>query len=290
MKWLGRAAIGGLVAGTYGVVIEAGFMLNTTVYAFTPPHWTPGLKLRVAVLSDPHLIKPHMTVERWQRIINVANAAQPDVTLLLGDFLAHHRFRTGLVTMEEFAASLSSIKAPLGYYAINGNHEWWDDHEVQMTDGMGPPYGTRMLAAAGVPLLNNATKRLEKDGKPFWLSGTDSTVAIFKGRGRFLSRAKLEETMASITDSAPVIHLAHEPDLFTEIPERVSLTLSGHTHGGQVRLFGYSPVVNSSYGNRYAYGHVIENGRHLIVSGGLGCSKLPMRIGVPPEIVLLELG
>jgi uncharacterized protein len=74
------------------------------------------------------------------------------------------------------------------------------------------------------------------------------------------------------------------------VPERVSLTLSGHTHGGQVRLFGYSPVVPSSFGSRYAYGHVIEQGKHLIVSGGIGTSILPIRFGVPPEIVVIDLG
>ena len=87
-----------------------------------------------------------------------------------------------------------------------------------------------------------------------------------------------------MTDDAPVILLAHEPDIFPDVPERVSLTLSGHTHGGQVRLFGYSPVVPSRFGNRYAYGHVVEDDRNLIVSGGLGFSILPVRFGVRPEI------
>jgi len=82
-----------------------------------------------------------------------------------------------------------------------------------------------------------------------------------------------------------------EPSRMTsKVPTRVALTLSGHTHGGQVRLFGYSPVVPSRYGNRYAYGHVVEDGRHLIVSGGLGTSILPLRFGVPPEVVLVDLG
>jgi predicted MPP superfamily phosphohydrolase len=87
--------------------------------------------------------------------------------------------------------------------------------------------------------------------------------------------------------------MAHEPDVFPRVPPRVSLTLSGHTHGGQVRMFGWSPVVPSEFGNRYAYGHVVEGGRHLIVSGGLGtvsAGLAPVRLGVPPEIVVVELG
>ena len=89
-------------------------------------------------------------------------------------------------------------------------------------------------------------------------------------------------------DGEPVILLAHEPDIMPRVPDRVSLVMSGHTHGGQVRLFGWSPVVPSRYGNRYAYGHVREQ-CDLIVSGGLGCSIMPVRFGVPPEIVLVSI-
>ena len=102
----------------------------------------------------------------------------------------------------------------------------------------------------------------------------------------------MPKTLAQITDdTTPAILLAHEPDIFPKVPERFGLTLSGHTHGGQVKLplIG-RPIVPSRFGQRYAYGHVIEDERHLIVSGGLGLSNLPIRFGVPPEIVLLELG
>ena len=88
----------------------------------------------------------------------------------------------------------------------------------------------------------------------------------------------------------PVLLMAHEPDIFPTVTERVSLTLSGHTHGGQIRIFGWSPVVPSRYKNRYAYGHVVEDGRHLLVSGGLGFSILPVRFGMPPEINFVEIG
>jgi uncharacterized protein len=92
-----------------------------------------------------------------------------------------------------------------------------------------------------------------------------------------------------VTDDAPVILLVHEPDVAMRVPSRVALQLSGHTHGGQVRLFGWSPVVPSRYGNRLAYGHARIN-CDVIVSGGLGCSIMPFRLGVPPEIVLVTLG
>ena len=100
----------------------------------------------------------------------------------------------------------------------------------------------------------------------------------------------LAGTLAKITDDAPVILMAHEPDIFPEVPSRVALTIAGHTHGGQIRIFGMTPVVPSKYGSRYAYGHIVEDNRHLVVSAGLGVSGIPLRFGSPPEIVVIELG
>jgi predicted MPP superfamily phosphohydrolase len=133
-----------------------------------------------------------------------------------------------------------------------------------------------------------------KDDKAFWIAGLGDQLALLPhvkyGRRSWQGVDDLDGTLAKIADAAPVLLMAHEPDIFPSIPDRISVTMSGHTHGGQVRLFGYSPVVPSRYKNRYAYGHVVENGRHLIVSGGLGCSIVPIRFGSPPEIVMLEPG
>lgn len=113
-----------------------------------------------------------------------------------------------------------------------------------------------------------------------------------RGRGRFDGADDLPGTLARIPDDGnPVLLLAHKPDIFPQVPARVSLTLSGHTHGGQVALPVLGrPIVPSSCGERFAYGHIVEDDRHLIVSGGLGCSMPPVRFGVPPEIILIELG
>jgi uncharacterized protein len=288
-KWLSGLALSGLATATYGFIIEPGLRLRTTTYAFTPPRWTPGLKLRIVMLADPHLVEPWMTLNRWQRIIDAANALEPDMHLLLGDYVAGHFYRTGTVKVADGAKIAAALKSRLGTYAICGNHDWWDDKSAQKRKS-GPTMAQTAFEDVGIPVLENRVMRIDNGDKPFWLTGTSSMVAIVKGRGHFESRAQLTETLAQVTDEAPIIHMAHEPDLFVDIPERVSLTVSGHTHGGQVRLFGYSPVVPSSYGNRFAYGHVIEEGRHLVISGGLGCSMIPVRFGSPPEIVVLELG
>jgi predicted MPP superfamily phosphohydrolase len=229
-----------------------------------------------------------MSLARYALVVELANSLAGDLILFLGDYAAGHRFVAQKIPAAESAKISARARAPLGRFAIMGNHDWWDDLTAQK-QGHGPIIGQMALEDAGIPVIENKVVRLAKDGLPFWLTGTASIVAIKKGRGRFESRAELDATLAQVTDTAPIIHLAHEPDLFTKIPDRVSLTLSGHMHGGQVRLFGWSPITPSAYGNRFAYGHIVEEGRHLIVSGGLGCSIIPVRFGVPPEITVVDL-
>jgi predicted MPP superfamily phosphohydrolase len=150
------------------------------------------------------------------------------------------------------------------------------------------------LEAVGIEVYSNRAARLEKNGPGFWLAGVEDQLALRRSMRwkRPLTKGldDLGGTMAQIGDDAPVILMAHEPDIFPAVPQRVSLTLSGHTHGGQVRIFGWSPYSPSRYGDRYVYGHIVEESRHIIVSGGLGCSIAPVRFGVPPEILVIDLG
>lgn len=291
MRVFGVGALASALLGTYAVAIEPLYRLRVVRYAFTPNPWINGLKLRVAVLADLHACDPWMSVERIGRIVEETNALKPDVILLVGDYLSGMTLVTRHIPPSEWAAVLAGLDAPLGRYAVLGNHDWWEDETVQVR-GSGPTMAGQALDAVGIEHLENRAVRLEKGGQPFWIAGLGDQLAFTSTslRRTWQGVDDLPGTLEQLTDDAPAILMAHEPDIFPEVPERVSLTLSGHTHGGQVRLFGYSPVVPSRYGNRYAYGHVIEEGRHLVVSGGLGCSIAPIRFGSPPEIVLLELG
>ena len=291
MRVFGFGALASALLGTYAVAIEPLYRLRVTRYAFTPSRWTPGLKLRVAVLADLHACEPWMDVARIERIVAETNALKPDVILLLGDYLSGMSLVTRHIPPPEWAAALAGLDAPLGRYAVLGNHDWWEDETVQER-GSGPTLAGQALDAVGIAHLENRAVRLAKEGQPFWIAGLGDQLAFTPTSRRRTWRGMddLPGTLAQLTDDAPALLMAHEPDIFPKVPERVSLTLSGHTHGGQVRLFGYSPVVPSRYGNRYAYGHVVEEDRHLIVSGGLGCSIAPIRFGSPPEIVLLDLG
>jgi hypothetical protein len=293
LKTLGVSGAGMVGLSGYGFAVEPMHRLEVTRYAIAPRGWPKGLKVSIAVLADLHAGGPHMPAERIHGIVERTNALKADLIVLLGDFAASHKFKTRSVAPEIWSEALGELKAPLGVHAILGNHDWWDDLHAQRS-GKGPVLGRRMLEREGVPVYENDVVRLVKDGRRFWLAGLGDQLALIKGRRKrawrkFEGVDDLDGTLAKVNDDAPVILLAHEPDIFARVPGRVALTLSGHTHGGQVRLLGYSPMVPSRFGNRFAYGHVIEDGRHLIVSGGLGCSILPVRIGVPPEIVMVDV-
>lgn len=287
---LGTATSSAALAG-YAFGVEPLLRLSTVHHRVRPAGWPTGLALKIAVIADLHACEPWMDVARIDLIVQSVNALEPDLIVLLGDYVAAHRYITGIVPVRLWARSLGQLRAPLGVHAVLGNHDWWDDRAAQRR-GKGPVLARRELEEAGIPVYENDVKRLRHDSHAFWLAGLGDQIALNRGGDslrHFVGVDDLPGTLAQVLDDAPVILLAHEPDIFPEVPERVALTICGHTHGGQVRLLGYSPVVPSRYGNRYAYGHVVEANRHLVVSGGLGCSILPVRFGVPPEITVIEI-
>lgn len=289
-------------AGAGGYALAEPFRLRTVRYRLTPPGWTRGPSLRVAVMTDIHACEPWMPLQRIREIVATTNRLLPDVVFLLGDYVAGDQLGQfgEPVGNDAWAGALSELRAPLGVHAILGNHDWWEDPTVQETRA--GPIGARIaLEAHGIPVYENDVVRLDKDGLPFWVAGLGDQWAFWprdEDYDAFVSGGKvgytgvddLAGTLAKVTDDAPVLLMVHEPDVFPGVPDRVSVTFAGHTHGGQVCLGGYAPIVPSKYGRRYVYGHIVEEGRNLIVSGGLGCSGLPVRFGVPPEIVIVEIG
>jgi predicted MPP superfamily phosphohydrolase len=293
LKGLAALGLSGASFAAYAFGIEPRFMLSVTSYHLTPAGWPKGLHARLAVLADIHAGEPYMPLERIAEIVERTNAVGADAILLLGDYGSAHKYLTRRIPPEESADVLAGLRAPLGVHAVLGNHDWWDDPDAQ-SRGRGPSVGRLALERVGIPVYENHAVRLTKSGRAFWLAGLGDQIAFRTGRvgrrARFRGVDDLSGTLGKVTDDAPIVLMAHEPDIFPKVPGRVSLTISGHTHGGQVRIAGYSPIVPSEFGNRYAYGHVMERDRHLIVSGGLGCAKLPIRFGVPPEIVVIDLG
>jgi len=291
LKFLAALGLSGVAVASFAV-IETLLQPRITRYSFRPNRWPRDLEVTIAVLADMHACEPWMPAERIASIAEITNKLNADMIVLLGDYAAGHRYVTAAVPSTEWAAALGGLKAPLGVHAILGNHDWWDDKAVQRA-GQGVPYGRRALEAVGIPVYENDVVRIKARGGAFWLAGLGDQIAFVPSRrlrpGKRIGVDDLDGTLAKVSDDAPIVLLAHEPDIAARVPERVSLTLSGHTHGGQLRLAGWSPIVPSRYGNRYAYGLVREKS-DLIVSGGLGCSIIPIRFGVPPEIVLVTLG
>jgi uncharacterized protein len=286
--------VGGLGAfatstAAYGFT-EPLLRLHVARYHLSPPRWPANFQLKIAVVADLHACDPWMSLQHIEEIVDRTNSLDADIIVLLGDYVAGHRRVTRIIPAGEWAPALAGLKAPLGVHAILGNHDWWDDRTAQR-DGQGPTIARRALEAAGIPVYENDARRLTKNGHPFWLAGLGDQLAYMPARRfrpvRRIGVDDLGATLAKVSDDAPLILLAHEPDVAVRVPGRVALQLSGHTHGGQVRLFGWSPVSPS--GRRLAYGHIRMN-CDIIVSGGLGCSIMPFRLGVPPEIVLVTLG
>jgi uncharacterized protein len=279
----GAAGLIGLsAAGTvgYAAAIEPQ-QLVVTPYTLKPRGWPAGRKLTITVIADLHAGGPDMPLPNVQRIVDTANALKSDVIVMLGDYIARYRFAVERIPDPVWAAELARLQAPLGVWAILGNHDWWYDLA-----------GVRnALAEVRIPLLENQAVLLGPEGERVWVAGIGDQIAYRIGHGRFRGVDDLPGTLAQVTTDDPVILLAHEPDIFPRVPSRVALTFAGHTHGGQIRVPLIWPAfVPSRYGKRYAYGHVIERERHLIVSGGLGTSIIPARFGVPPEIVHVTLG
>ena len=277
---LGLIALAGTATGAYAGV-EAAEGLVVTRYRLRPAGWPPGQRLTITAIADLHAGGPNMGRARVEEVVAAANLLKSDIVVLLGDYFATHRFVTEVVPPAAWSGALAELKAPLGVWAILGNHDWWYDIA-----------GTRKaLAAVGIPVLENDARLLGEAPHRFWLAGLGDQLAYRRGHGRFEGVDDLPGTLARIGTADPAILLVHEPDIFTQVPGRVALTLAGHTHGGQIRVpLVWPSFVPSMYGARFAYGHVAEQGRHMVVSGGLGTSWIPARLGVPPEIVQIALG
>lgn len=276
---LGLAALTGTGTGGYSY-FEAKSRLSVTRYNVASPRWTSGHKLTITVIADLHAGGPNMTIDRIRNIVEVANNLKSDIVVLLGDYFATHRFVDPVVPHAAWAAELKRLQAPFGTWAILGNHDWWYD-----ITGV-----RKALADVNIPLLENQAVPLGEEGNRFWLAGLGDQIAHRVGHGEFRGEDDLPGTLARVRTDDPIILLVHEPDIFPKVPDRVAVTLAGHTHGGQLRIpFLWPWLVPSAYGARYAYGHIVEDHRPMIVSGGLGTSIVPLRLGVPPEIVQVEI-
>lgn len=236
------------------------------------PGWPPELNgVRVAVLTDLHVGSPFHGLPTLRRIVARTNARRPDLVVLLGDIVTQGIVGGRFVPPESIAPELGMLRAPLGRFAVLGNHDGWLDAARVARD----------LEAAGIVVLRDSAAAVVAHGRTFGVAGVTDL---------WTGRADVPRAVAAAPPGGPLLLLTHNPDIFPGVPPAVALTIAGHTHGGQVRLplLG-RPIVPSRFGQRYAAGHIAEGGRHLFVATGTGTSILPVRFRVPPEIVVLRL-
>lgn len=227
--------------------------------------------LRIAQLSDFH-IDPLYRYGYVQRVVERVNALAPDVIFLTGDY----------VTQDAAAAApladvLVNLRAPFGTYAILGNHDVGHQRHVPVRNG---------FVQAGLPILENEHVPLTRDGQTLVVAG------LADG---WHGRPDLPQALDAAPD-APVIVLLHEPDLVTRYQNepRVIVQLSGHSHGGQIRVPGIGAVYLPRYGQQFDAGIYRVGNLWLNTNVGLGMTSYgittpPVRFNCPPEISLLTL-
>lgn len=230
---------------------------------------------KLGVLSDFHI--PHFVgVEYIERSIRLVLDEQPDLILLPGDFCnSRGMFGTRKdLPVPDLKPFLRSLAAPDGVFGVLGNHDYW----------LNGPGVTKALAKTPVRLLHNQSITLTRGADRLAIVGTPDL---------WEADIELAEAFAGIDADTPRILMQHNPDLAEEFPPgyRVDLQISGHTHGGQVRIpFGPALILPTKYGNKYREG-LVQGPRHRVyITRGVGMSStLPVRFCCPPEATLIEL-
>lgn len=230
-------------------------------------HWPSVFDgLRVAFLTDLHA-SPQTPCAFLERVVDETNRLQPDLILLGGDYVTR-----GTEYIRPVAQVLGKLRAPLGIYGVMGNH----DHVA----GTAPIRSA--LQQVGIVDVTNSGRWLKVDGSRVRIAGVGDL---------WHDRQDLNAALAGVTDRDPVILLSHNPDYAMKLTDlRVGLVLSGHTHGGQIRLPQVGALItNSKYGSRLLSGLISIDILQLYVSRGVGTVVVPLRYGSPPEIALLTL-
>jgi predicted MPP superfamily phosphohydrolase len=274
--WKGLSLTAAFLAATgfYGFEVEPHWIKNTT-YDVATPKWNEP-PLHVAVAADFHVGCPSITLKNLPDLVDRINALRADIIVLPGDFvtmIGDDRVIGGkYVPPEPIAKELARLKAPLGVYAVLGNH-----------DNMNDPSGIRKaLEKNGIRVIDNDAVHIKSKVYDFWVAGlSDDTT----------SKPSWNTAAKKITTDAPVILVMHDPGAFLDKNDRPALSVAGHTHAGQVL-----PTVEKLFHNpysrapmKYLYGHISEDGRDLIVTSGLGTSIVPLRLEARPEIVDVKL-
>ena len=277
------------LAGAAGLALYAGEIERHFIDVTYSDVHIPGLHaafdgMRIAQLSDIHLdiyTEPFFL----HHAVNRINQLNPDMIFLTGDFITgvhgmhrYHRLnRFGQAAAWQCAGILKNLACP-HRYAILGNHDVY----------VGAGVVTEALTHNAIPVLRNAATPIERNGARFWLAGIDDPV-----EGTPVPDLAVPESIRNIPGE-PVVLMCHAPDyvdtlLAQPAGQAVSLMLSGHTHGGQVRLPFVGALSLPPLGKKYVEGWFRLRNLQLHVNRGLGTVGVPFRFDCPPELSMLTL-
>ena len=279
-KFLKAGAVVGasaLVLGTDSVVFEANDprLVRLEIPLTRLPASLDGFT--IAQLSDLHYDE-HFSAVPIRKAVSIVNGLQPDLIALTGDFATVpafsdylHNAKKGAAAAEPCALAIASLRARYGVFAILGNH----DHDSD------PDRVIAALMSQGIQLLRNASHPIEAAGARLWLAGVDDVLT---------GKPDLDVSLKGIPRSEPVVLLAHEPDYADQAAAYpVDLQLSGHSHGGQVRL----PLIGAPFlpdlAKKYPWGLRRVGPLTLYTNVGLGTIRIAARLNCPPEVTLITL-
>ncbi|MBL8182447.1 MAG: metallophosphoesterase [Blastocatellia bacterium] len=245
--------------------------------------------LKIVAVSDIHGGSRGGEVEKIQRIVKTVNEQNPDIIVLLGDFVSEkgEPVKIGeqplLMDLETLSSALTGFRAKYGTYAVLGNHDYWHSDSAV----------ANALERAKIVVLENEIIGLNINGVTLRILGLKDHMHI-KSQDRY--NAEVRKVVENSVPGKDIVILQHSPDVFpivagtNKVSNDIRLFLAGHTHGGQVWLpiLG-TPMIPSSYGQKYARGHIRENDVDMFVTTGTGTSLLPFRFMMPPEIAVLTL-
>jgi len=228
---------------------------------------------RIAQITDIHF-GPYMDQDLLGKAMRLAQEFQPDVVTLTGDFVSHplgkRNGKAGARHAEPCADVFARWKG-VPILAVLGNHDHWNDAKIV----------TGALAERGIRVLRNGAAAIEREGQRLWMAGIDDLLD---------GAPDLRQTLSGIPAHEATVLMAHEPD-FADYAANfpVDLQLSGHSHGGQVRIPGIGPIILPPMAHKYHTGLNRVGRLQVYTSRGIGVINPPVRLNCPPEVSLITL-
>ncbi len=263
---------------TYGMIIEPR-RLSVTRHDIASPRIPEGFNgVKIVQFSDTH-IGPHYSIRRLQALVSVINSLQPDIVVFTGDLFDSRRRNN--TANNDPSSILSQIQAPLGKFAVYGNHDFGYTRNIRTS-------GSYLNNAGFTVLINNSTKIKLPNGEFITVAGLDDYV---------LGKPNARKTLSILKDDGFHLLLAHEPDVADKLVRYpIDLQLSGHTHRGQVSLPILGALIRTSLGKKYVGGmyRIQERIRKhrpyvLYVNRGIGTTRIKIRVGSVPELSVFTL-